>query len=83
MPGKVTERITVVRNGLIREFVLDIHNKTLIDLATGETTPKTWDNLDFFKEDLRKQGFRFLPFNPDTVIMTPEQREKFRAQYDY
>lgn len=77
-----TETITVVRNGQIREFVFDIHNKILIDLATGERTPKIWDNLEFFKEDLRKQGFRFLPFNPNNVIMTPEQRERFRMLYD-
>lgn len=83
MPAKITERITAVRNGQIREFILDILGQNLIDLATGETTPMTWDNLRYFKEDLRKQGFRFLPFNPDDIMMIPEQRERFRALFDY
>lgn len=78
-----TERITVVRHGQIREFVLDILAETLYDLATGETRPMKWENLTDLKIDLRQQGFRFLPFNPDNVVMTPLQREKFRGLYDY
>lgn len=79
----VTETITVHRNGCLREWVFDFSTNTLYDQITGETSRTSYDGLNVLKSDLKKQGFHFLPYNPDNMIMTPAMRQDFRNTWGY
>lgn len=79
----VTETITVHRNGCLREWEYNFNAETLHDLVTGEVSKTSCDYLEVLKSDLKKQGFRFLPYNPNNIVMTPEQRQNFRNIFGY
>ena len=80
---KICETITVHRNGCLREWEFDFGTKMLHDLTTGEMSQSSYDGLTALKSDLKKQGFRFLPYNPDRTVMTPAMRENFRNTFGY
>lgn len=76
----ITETVTVHRNGCLREWLFDFGTNELRDLVTGEVS-KT--DPDVLKSDLKKQGFRFLPYNPNNIVMTPAERQHFRDTFGY
>lgn len=78
-----TETITVHRNGCLREWEYNFNTETLHDLVTGEASQQGCNYLEVLKSDLKKQGFRFLPYNPNNMVMTPEQRQDFRNLFGY
>jgi hypothetical protein len=79
----VTETITVHRNGCLREWTYNFNTETLHDLVTGEVSQQGCNCLEVLKSDLKRQGFRFLPYNPNNIVMTPEQRQDFRNIFGY
>ena len=79
----IIETITVHRNGCLREWVFDFSTNMLHDLTTGEASQSSYDGLTVLKSDLKKQGFRFLPYNPDNMVMTPPMRQNFRDTWGY
>ena len=79
----IIETITVHRNGCLREWTFDFSTNMLHDLTTGEVSRSSYDGLAALKSDLRKQGFRFLPYNPDNMVMTPSMRQDFRNTWGY
>lgn len=79
----ICETVTVHRNGCLREWRFVFDTNTLHDLVTGEAKKSSCKELDILKSDLRKQGFRFLPYNPNNIVMTPEMRENFRNTFGY
>jgi len=81
--AKFCETITVHRNGCLREWEFDFGTNMLHDIATGEVSQSSYDGLTVLKSDLKRQGFRFLPYNPDRVVMTPAMREDFRNIFGY
>lgn len=76
----ITETITVHRNGCLRQWKYDFGTGQLHDLATGEVS-KT--DPDVLKSDLKRQGFRFLSYDPDDIVMTPKERQQFRDTFGY
>jgi len=79
----ITETITVHRNGCLRQWKYDFCTETLHDLAAGEVSRSSLDALNILKSDLKRQGFRFLPYNPDNIVMTPQERQQFRDTFGY
>lgn len=79
----IIETITVHRNGCLREWKFDFSTNMLHDLTTGEVSQSSYDGLTVLKSDLKKQGFRFLPYNPDNMVMTPSMRQNFRDTWGY
>lgn len=77
----MTFTATVHRNDQIREFKYD--GTHIYDWATGKRVQgnlNTWENL---KQDLKKQGFKYLPYNPLEVVLTDEQKREFTRIYGY
>ena len=74
------ETITVHRNGCLREWRYDCGTGMMHDLTTGEISRT---DPDVLKSDLKRQGFRFLPYNPNNIVLTPQQREDFRNIFGY
>ena len=81
--AKFYETITVHRNKCLREWGFDFGTNMLHDLTTGEVSQSSYDGLAALKSDLKRQGFRFLPYNPDRMVMTPAMREDFRNTWGY
>ena len=79
----IYENITAHRNGCLREWNFNLTDNTLHDLTTGEITHTTREGLEILKSDLKRQGFRLLPYNPDRVEMSHEMREDFRKMFGY
>lgn len=76
----ITETIIVHRNGCLRQWKYDFCTGMMHDLVTGEVS-KT--DPDVLKSDLKRQGFRFLPYNPDNMVMTSAERQHFRETFGY
>jgi len=81
--AKISEKITAHRNGCLREWEYDFNTNTLQDLTTGEIKQMGYKNLADLKANLKKQGFKFLPYNPDNMVMTPSMRQDFRNTWGY
>ena len=79
----MTESVTVHRNGCLREWQFDFGTNELHDLVTGEVKKSSYNELNILKSDLRRQGFRWLPYDPDKMVLTPEMREDFRKTFGY
>lgn len=77
----ITFTTTVHRNGEIREFKYD--GTYIYDCATGERKSGNFNTWDYLKHDLKKQGFKFLPYNPLEVVLTDEEKREFTRIYGY
>ena len=72
---------TVHRNGQIREF--KYRDNHIYDVMTGEIYEADFSAYEMLRQDLRRQGFKPLPYNPLRIEMTAEQKEVFIATYGF
>lgn len=64
----MTERLIAYRNNSIREFVYDFSKNTMTDVCSARKTKCSFRSFEILKNDLIRQGFRLLPFNPRTHL---------------
>lgn len=77
----IREILTVCRNDLIREF--SYSDGVICDISTGERRSGSFLDFSILKNDLRKCGFKVLPFNPLNVVMNDLQKERFTKIYGF
>ncbi len=59
LPGRFHYSLVMYRNGLCREFIWK--DGYMLDCATNERTPMSWEGWQMLPHDLKQQGFRFFP----------------------
>lgn len=77
----IVYKATFHRNGLIRN--IECNGENILDVEKGEVTKGNYNSFKAMCDDMKRQGFRPLPYDPTQVVLTPEAKENFTKTYGY